>query len=267
MPQARIDDSLTLYYEHDDYTDPWTSPETILLIHGVADTSKAWFAWVPRLARRFRLVRPDLRGFGQSSVPSADYAWSLSGFGQDLKGLLDHLGLPAVHVVGQRVGGSVAMQFAHDYPDCVKSLTVIGGPASLANSALNPGAWLEQVKQEGVESWARTTMDRRLGEVSPAMREWWIQEMGKAPAQVMAGIFAYVGGMDITALLPRIQAPTLVITSDRGALAAVETVREWQTRIPNSQLLVLPSTAYHLAAALPDACADAVLSFIGELQA
>ncbi len=146
MPQARIDDSLTLYYEHDDYTDPWTSPETILLIHGVADTSKAWFAWVPRLARRFRLVRPDLRGFGQSSVPSADYAWSLSGFGQDLKGLLDHLGLPAVHVVGQRVGGSVAMQFAHDYPDCVKSLTVIGGPASLANSALNPGAWLEQVE-------------------------------------------------------------------------------------------------------------------------
>ncbi len=110
-------------------------------------------------------------------------------------------------------------------------------------------------------------MDRRLGEVSPAMREWWIQEMGKAPAQVMAGIFAYVGGMDITALLPRIQAPTLVITSDRGALAAVETVRGWQTRIPNSRLLVLPSTAYHLAAALPDACADAVLSFIGELHA
>ena len=53
MPQARIDDTLTMHYEHDDYTDPWTSPETILLIHGVADTSKAWFAWVPRLARQF----------------------------------------------------------------------------------------------------------------------------------------------------------------------------------------------------------------------
>ena len=93
MPQARIDDTLTMHYERDDYTDPWTSPETILLIHGVADTSKAWFAWVPRLARQFRLIRPDLRGFGQSSIPPPDYEWSLSGLAADLKGLLDHLGL------------------------------------------------------------------------------------------------------------------------------------------------------------------------------
>ena len=266
MPQARIDDTLTMHYECDDYTDPWTQPETILLIHGVADTSKAWFAWVPRLSRQFRLIRPDLRGFGQSTVPPSDYEWSLNGFAQDLKGLLDQLNLDFVHVVGQRVGGSAAMQFAHDYPDVVKSLTVIGGPATLAHSTLNPGAWLEQVEQEGVESWARTTMGRRLGDVSPEMREWWIQEMGKAPAQVMAGIFRYVGSMNITHILPHIQAPTLVITSDRGALAAVETVREWQTQIPNSQLLVLPSNAYHLAAAVPDACADAVLSFIGSLD-
>lgn len=262
MPQAHIDDTLDLYYELDDYTDPWTTPETILLIHGVADTSKAWFAWVPQLARRFRVLRPDLRGFGRSSLPPHDYQWSLSGLAHDVKGLLDHLYLSAVHVVGQRVGGSVAMQFAHDYPDMVKSLVVIGGPATLARSALNPGAWLEQVQRDGVESWARSTMDRRLGDVSPAMREWWIQEMGKASPQVMAGIFRYVGSMDITALLPQITAPTLVITSDRGALASVETVRDWQTRIPNSQLLVLPSAAYHLAAVMPEECAAATIKFI-----
>jgi len=119
MPQVRIDETLTLHYELDDFTDPWTAPETILLIHGVADTSKAWFAWVPQLARRFRVLRPDLRGFGKSSVPPRDYPWSLGGLAKDLKGLLDHLQLSSVHVVGQRVGGSVAMQFAHDYPQVV----------------------------------------------------------------------------------------------------------------------------------------------------
>jgi pimeloyl-ACP methyl ester carboxylesterase len=97
------------------------------------------------------------------------------------------------------------------------------------------------------------------------MREWWIKEMGKSPQQVMEGIFRYVGTMDITALLPRIQVPTLVITSDRGALAAVETVRSWQTQIPHSQLLVLPNSAYHLAAALPEECATATLKFIDSL--
>lgn len=265
MPQVRIDDTLTMHYEIDDYTDPWTTPQTILLVHGIADTSKAWFAWVPQLARRFRMLRPDLRGFGQSSVPPQDYQWSLSGFAADLKGLLDRLHLTAVHVVGQRIGGSVAIQFAHDYPAVVKSLVVIGGPATLAKSALNPSAWLEQVQREGVESWARSTMGNRLGDVSPAMREWWITEMGKASPQVMAGIFRYVRTMDITALLPQITVPTLVITSDKSTLAPVETVREWQTRMPNSRLLVLPSSAYHLAAALPEECAAATLKFIGSL--
>jgi len=265
MPKVRIDDTLNLHYELDDYTDPWTTPETILLIHGVADTSRAWFAWVPQLARRFRVLRPDLRGFGQSSLPPPHHQWSLGGLAKDLKGLLDQLQISAVHVVGQRVGGSVAMQFAHDYPDTVSSLVVIGGPATLAHSSLNPGAWLAQVQREGVESWARTTMGPRLGEVSPAMRAWWIQEMGKTSPHVMAGIFRYVGTMDITALLPRIQAPTLVITSDRSALAPVETVRDWQTRIPNSRLLVLPSSAYHLAATLPEECTAATAKFIGSL--
>jgi pimeloyl-ACP methyl ester carboxylesterase len=108
-------------------------------------------------------------------------------------------------------------------------------------------------------------MGRRLGDVSPAMREWWIKEMGKSSSHVMEGIFRYVRTMDITGLLPDIKAPTLVITSDRGALAAVEAVREWQQRIPNSQFLVLPSTAYHLAAALPEECASATLKFIAGL--
>lgn len=267
MPGARLDDTLDMHYELDDYTDPWTTPATILLVHGVADTSRAWFAWVPALARRFRLLRPDLRGFGQSSVPPPGYQWSVAGLAQDLKALLDRLGIAAVHIVGQRVGGSVAMQFAHDYPTATRSLVVIGGPATLAKSSLDPGAWLDQVQREGVESWARATMGSRLGDVSPAMREWWIREMGKAPRQVMEGIFRYVGIIDLTELLPRIKAPTLVITSDRGALASVETVREWQTRIPDSRLLVLPSAAYHLAAALPDECATATLRFIASLDA
>lgn len=266
MPQARIDDTLTMHYELDDYTDPWTTPDTILLIHGVADTSKAWFAWVPQLARRFRVLRPDLRGFGQSTIPPPDYRWSLAALAKDLQNLLVQLQIPSVHVVGQRIGGSVAMQFAHDYAGSVKSLTVIGGPATLARSTLNPGAWLEQVQREGVEAWARSTMGRRLGDVNPAMREWWIKEMGKTPQQTMEGVFRYVATMDISALLPQITPPTLIITSDQSALAPVETVREWQQRIPNSRLLVLPSNAYHLAAAHPEECAAAVLKFIGSFS-
>jgi pimeloyl-ACP methyl ester carboxylesterase len=98
------------------------------------------------------------------------------------------------------------------------------------------------------------------------MQEWWIKEMGKTPQQTMEGVFRYVATMDITALLPHITPPTLIITSDRSALASVETVREWQMQIPNARLLVLPSNAYHLAAAHPEECAMATLRFIENLS-
>jgi len=143
MPRIRIDDTLEMHCELDDYTDPWTSPETILLVHGVADTSKAWFAWVPRLARRFRVLRPDLRGFGRSSVPPPEYAWSVAGLARDLKTLLDRLEIASVHVVGQRVGGSVAMQFAHDYP-AATTLCPLPVSASSSSSRYRRRGWSQR---------------------------------------------------------------------------------------------------------------------------
>ena len=70
------------------------------------------------------------------------------------------------------------------------------------------------------------------------------------------------GQLDVSNTLRRIQAPTLVITTEKSALASVEAVQAWQQEIPNSELLVLPGDSYHIAAAAPDQCAQRVLAFI-----
>jgi pimeloyl-ACP methyl ester carboxylesterase len=67
MPTFHIPPSLDLHYLVDDYTDPWCTPGTILLLHGNAESSAAWYAWVPQLAHRYHVVRPDMRGFGAST--------------------------------------------------------------------------------------------------------------------------------------------------------------------------------------------------------
>jgi pimeloyl-ACP methyl ester carboxylesterase len=67
---------------------------------------------------------------------------------------------------------------------------------------------------------------------------------------------------DITADLPRIQCPTLVITTEGSALGSVETTRQWQKMIPNSRLLVLPGDSYHAAASDAERCARETLAFI-----
>jgi 3-oxoadipate enol-lactonase len=51
----------------DDFTEPRGEPETILLLHGNAESSLAWYAWIPTLARRYRVLRPDMRGYGAST--------------------------------------------------------------------------------------------------------------------------------------------------------------------------------------------------------
>jgi pimeloyl-ACP methyl ester carboxylesterase len=67
-----------MYYEVDDYTDPWvTEKETVWLQHGVGRSTKFWYHWVPALARHYRVVRRDMRGHGQSADPGPNHTWSI----------------------------------------------------------------------------------------------------------------------------------------------------------------------------------------------
>src|SRR5262249_51841645 len=77
MPTFSPSSELQMHYLVDDFTDPWTEPETILLLHGNAESSLSWYGWVPLLARRFRVVRPDMRGYGASTPMPRDFKWSL----------------------------------------------------------------------------------------------------------------------------------------------------------------------------------------------
>ena len=100
MPTLRIDPDLLQHYEVDDYTDPWRTPQPIVLLHGLGESGAVWYGWVPILARRHRVVRPDLRGFGRSTPMPKGFAWSVDLLVADTLALLDALDLDRVHLVG-----------------------------------------------------------------------------------------------------------------------------------------------------------------------
>jgi pimeloyl-ACP methyl ester carboxylesterase len=97
--------------------------ETILLIHGMAGSSETWRAMIPQLAKKYRVVAPDLLGHGQSDKPRGDY--SLGAFAVWLRDLLDELGVTRATIVGQSLGGGVAMQFVYQHPDYCQRLVLI----------------------------------------------------------------------------------------------------------------------------------------------
>ena len=97
--------------------------EAILLIHGMAGSSETWRAVMPQLSRKYRVVAPDLLGHGQSDKPRGDY--SLGAFAVWLRDLLDELGIARATIVGQSLGGGVAMQFIYQHPDYCQRLVLI----------------------------------------------------------------------------------------------------------------------------------------------
>ena len=266
MPTVRIDNDLEMHYLVDDFTDPWRTPETVLMLHGNAESGAVWFGWVPHLARHFRVVRPDMRGFGQSTPMPAEYEWTLDRIADDYAELLRKLGIARVHLVGAKLGGTVARRFAARFPDLVTTLTVVGTPPPNRDdrrAAID--ALIPEFETQGVEPWARRTMSGRLGSRFPAEgAEWWVKHMALTAASSQVGFMRTIPTANIEQDLPRIRARTLVITTEGSALGSVEHTRAWQEKIPNSRLLVLPGDSYHVAASDADRCAEATLAFIRE---
>ena len=95
--------------------------EALLLIHGMAGSSQTWRAVLPQLAKKYRVIAPDLLGHGQSSKPRTDY--SLGAFAVGLRDLLDELGVESATVVGQSLGGGIAMQFLYQHPTSAAGLS------------------------------------------------------------------------------------------------------------------------------------------------
>jgi len=96
----------------------------MLLIHGMAGSSRTWKEVMPLLARRFTVIAPDLLGHGESAKPLGDY--SLGAHASGLRDLLSALGIDRATIVGQSLGGGVAMQLAYQHPEMVERLVLAG---------------------------------------------------------------------------------------------------------------------------------------------
>ena len=100
----------------------------LILLHGFPENGLCWARVAPTFARRFRVIIPDLRGYGQSDAPPDDAghdAYSKRRMAADIVALMDHLGLPDAHVLGHDRGARVAYRLALDHPGRLRRLGII----------------------------------------------------------------------------------------------------------------------------------------------
>jgi pimeloyl-ACP methyl ester carboxylesterase len=264
MSKLKIAPDLEMHYRIDNFCDPWSEVETILLLHGIAESSLAWYRWIPVLASRFRVVRPDLRGFGKSTAMPADYPWSIDVIAKDVIALADKLEIDRFHLVGAKLGGTVAVRLAATATKRVSSLSIIGSPVTAAGMLVESiPAWLRTIETTGIESWALSSMDARLGRSSPdAAKRWWAAMMAQTATTSLVGLLRALPQIDVTDDLDRICCRTMIATGSGGGLGTTQEIRAWQESISNSRLVVLPTDAYHIAAAAARQVAERVVEFV-----
>ena len=108
----------------------------VILLHGFPETSFAWRHQIPALAERYRVIAPDLRGYGETDKPAAGY--DKRTMAQDVVALMDALGLPKVALVGHDRGARVATRFAKDHPQRLDRLVVMDNvPTRIVARSLN----------------------------------------------------------------------------------------------------------------------------------
>ncbi|QCK88204.1 alpha/beta hydrolase [Phreatobacter aquaticus] len=264
--KIRVSDDCELAVRLDDYTHAWDARPPVVMLHGLAESGEAFKRWVPHFADRHLVVRPDLRGYGDSTPMRGDFTYRFAGLGEDIIRMLDALKLERVFLVGGKIGGTLALHLAAHYPDRVIAVAAVGTPASLTSFDQRAPGWRKQIAAGGVEPWVRETTQGRLGTSLPQPAlDWWIALMSKTKASTLEAFLQMVPTVDVTPDLPRITSPTVVITTTGSGLGSVDSVKAWQETIKGSTLEVLPGDSYHVAATDPDVCARIVRAYFDKV--
>ncbi len=221
--------------------------------------------WYERLAQKRMLVWYDLRGTGFSEREVSDY--SLEALVADVEAVVDRLGLDEFAMLGAADAGPVAVAYAARHPERISRLVLWCSWARTSDlRSPRMEAWFRLMDQD----WELTTdtcVHIALG--------WSVGEAGRDAAkhlresvapEAMRGALAAVGTFDVTELLPRLKAPTLVLHRSNIPWLPVDIARTLASRIPEARLIVLEgeSTAPYLGDT--EAAAGAIDEFLAERE-
>lgn len=261
-----------LYYEIDDYTDPWVNAPYILLQHGFGRSSKFWYRCVPYLARYYKVIRPDLRGFGRSA-PSVDppNAFTIETCIRDFEAILDAVGAESVHYCGESLGGILGMPIAAERPRRVRTLTLISSRVKLNQSSqeryrFGEKTWEDALLKLGSQAYseAKNTADRFAPDTDPGLMRWFAQQQGGSRIESLVAVQRLARSIDTTPYLARIEAPVLTIYPSHGPITTPEQETLLRQHVRNLRLIHLKSEYHNLHLTQAAACAHHLLHFAAQ---
>ncbi len=233
----------------------------LVLLNGIMMTTQSWTPMLPRLSSRFRCVLHDFRGQLRSAKPGR---YTLQQHVDDLRELLDRLGIERADVAGTSYGGEIGMLFALAHPERVRKLVVIACVAE-ADEALrvNVGRWIDVARNDPDGLYDATVRDNfSEAFLTPRFIELGRERLRTYPAEWFES-FAQLCEAALTLRVDpaRIAAPMLVVCGEKDALKPVAHSRAIAERAA-AQLAVIPGAGHAVVIEKPEEVCAAIEEFL-----
>lgn len=259
------------------------SGDPVVLLHGIPQTSHEWRHVIPRLAERYAIIAPDLRGLGDSSRPATGY--DKKTVAADIWGLVhDHLGIDRFFLAGHDWGGPVAFALAAQHRQAVRRLAILDVAIPGAGDFSQGGRrWhhaffrtpdlpeaLSFGREELLLDWFFENYGYRPDCIPEADRREYYRTYKKLGA--LRAMFEYyralpVDAADNQAMIARdgkLTVPVLALGGDKSFGRGMETLQSVQMFAEDVRGGLIPNSGHWVAEEAPDFIADALLAFFGE---
>jgi 3-oxoadipate enol-lactonase len=246
--------------------------KVLVLLHAFPIGANLWEPQMRAIPNGWRLITPDLRGFGGSTELDSVAALSIGDYADDVIDLLEELGVTRAVIGGCSMGGYAALALYQSKPEIVEALVLANtrAGADSPESRANRRNMLAVVDREGPSGIAREMMPKMLGQTTKdgnATAEATVRRLIKqqSPTGIRSAIHRMMHRPDSTPLLAQIAVPTLVITGSEDEMIPVEESRRMARAVPGAQLVIVPGAGHLANLEQPDAFNAALTTFLNTL--
>lgn len=246
------------------YLESGNSGKTLILVHGLGASAERWSNVIPKFAKHYHVIVPDLIGFGYSDKPVADYTPDF--FSTFLGRFFDSLGIQCPNLIGSSLGGQVAAEYTSSNPKNIEKLILVSPAGAMKQSTPALDAYIMAALYPNEQSAknAFEMMESSGKEVDNGIVHGFIERMQLPNAKLafMSTVLGLKNSEIISPKLHMIQSPTLVIWGSKDPVIPIQHAERFVSYIPNCQFYTMDGCGHTPYVQEPEKFSSVALDFL-----
>ncbi|RDJ32672.1 MAG: alpha/beta hydrolase [Crenarchaeota archaeon] len=246
------------------YLESGEGKEVLVLIHGLGASAERWEYVIPIFEKHYRVIVPDLIGFGLSDKPLVDYTQEF--FVDFLSHFLKEISVSSPYLIGSSLGGQICAEYVSKY-DNVKKLVLVSPSGAMSQSTPALEAYVMAALYP-TEEGAKNAFEHMAGDeqVDPKIIHGFIERMQLPNAKMafMSTLLGLKNANDITEHLKKIESPTLIIWGDKDPVIPFEYSSSFVSAIKDCRFFNMEQSGHTPYVDNPELFAETVVSFLDE---